>query len=65
PKYSGFDLSAYLDADHAECHLDRKSTSGSVQFLGDKLVCWSTKKQNYVSISTAESEYVTVSDCCA
>nr|GFA75693.1 hypothetical protein [Tanacetum cinerariifolium] len=46
---------------HAGCHLDRKSTSGSVQFLGDKLVCWSSKKQNSVSISTAESEYVVVS----
>nr|GEU59981.1 hypothetical protein [Tanacetum cinerariifolium] len=38
-KDSGFDLTAYLDADHAGCHLDRKSTSGNVQFLGDKLVC--------------------------
>nr|GFA43746.1 uncharacterized mitochondrial protein AtMg00810-like [Tanacetum cinerariifolium] len=55
PKDSGFDLTAYSDADHVGCHLDRKSTSGSVQFLGDKLVCWSSKKQNCVSISTAES----------
>nr|GFC50382.1 retrovirus-related Pol polyprotein from transposon TNT 1-94 [Tanacetum cinerariifolium] len=55
----------YSDADHAGCHLDRKSTSGSVQFLGDNLVCWSSKKQNYVSISTAESEYVAVYGCCA
>nr|GEZ79526.1 uncharacterized mitochondrial protein AtMg00810-like [Tanacetum cinerariifolium] len=65
PKDSGFDLTAYSDADHAECYLDRKSTSGSVQFLSDKLVCWSSKKQNYVSISTTESEYVAVSSCCA
>nr|GEV23203.1 retrovirus-related Pol polyprotein from transposon TNT 1-94 [Tanacetum cinerariifolium] len=65
PKDSGFELTAYSDADHAGCHLNRKSTSGSVQFLGDKLVCWSSKKQNYVSISTAESEYVAVSICCA
>nr|GEZ62209.1 retrovirus-related Pol polyprotein from transposon TNT 1-94 [Tanacetum cinerariifolium] len=57
----GFDLTAYSDADHAGCHLDKKSTSGSVQFLGDKLVCWSSKKQNCVSISTAKSEYVAVS----
>nr|GEU97819.1 retrovirus-related Pol polyprotein from transposon TNT 1-94 [Tanacetum cinerariifolium] len=64
-KDSGFDLTAYSDADHAGCHLDRKSTSGSVQFLGDKLVCWSSNKQNYVSISTAQSEYVAVSSCCA
>ncbi|GJX07172.1 hypothetical protein Tco_0195104 [Tanacetum coccineum] len=64
-KDSGFDLTAYSDADHAGCHLDRKSTSGSVQFLGDKLVCWSSKKQNCVSISIAESEYVDVSGFCA
>nr|GEU35277.1 hypothetical protein [Tanacetum cinerariifolium] len=65
PKDYGFDLTAYSDADHIGCHLDRKSTSGSVQFLGDKLVCWSSKKQNSVSISTAESEYVAVFGCCA
>nr|GEV33414.1 hypothetical protein [Tanacetum cinerariifolium] len=65
PKDSGFDLTAYSDADHAGCHLNRKSTSSSVQFLGDKLVCWSSKKHNCVSISTAEFEYVAVSSCCA
>nr|GFA65543.1 hypothetical protein [Tanacetum cinerariifolium] len=64
-KDSGLDLTAYSDTDHAGCHLDRKNTSGSVQFLGDKLVCWSSKKQNCMSISTAESEYVAVSDCFA
>nr|GEV35339.1 hypothetical protein [Tanacetum cinerariifolium] len=65
PKDFGFDLTAYSDADHAGCHLDQKSTYGSVQFLGDKLVCWSSKKQNCMSISTEESEYVAVSSCCA
>nr|GEX37863.1 hypothetical protein [Tanacetum cinerariifolium] len=64
-KDSGLDLTAYSDADHAGCHLDRKSTFGSVQFLGDKLVCWSSKKQNCVFISTAKSEYVAVSSCCS
>nr|GEZ78538.1 copia protein [Tanacetum cinerariifolium] len=53
------------DADHAGCHLDRKSTYGNVQFLGDKLLCWSSKKQNCVSISTTKSEYVAVFGCCA
>nr|GEU82994.1 hypothetical protein [Tanacetum cinerariifolium] len=65
PKDYGFDQTAYSDANHAGCHLDRKSTSGSVQFLDEKLVCWSSKKQNCMSISTAESEYVAVSGCCA
>nr|GFC79399.1 retrovirus-related Pol polyprotein from transposon TNT 1-94 [Tanacetum cinerariifolium] len=63
-RYSTLEQSTLM-SDHAGCHLDRKSTSGSVQFLGDKLVCWSSKKQNCVSISTAESEYVVVSGCCA
>nr|GEV77791.1 copia protein [Tanacetum cinerariifolium] len=31
----------------------------------DKLVCWSSKKQNCVSISTTKFEYVAVSSCCA
>nr|GFA53571.1 hypothetical protein [Tanacetum cinerariifolium] len=62
---SQFLIDSGFQKDHAGCHLDRKSTSGSVQFLSDKLVCWSSKKQNYVSISTAESKYVAVSSCCA
>ncbi|GJR83359.1 hypothetical protein Tco_0154144 [Tanacetum coccineum] len=35
---SGFELTAFLDADHAGCIDTRKSTSGGIQFLGDKLV---------------------------
>nr|GEW10288.1 integrase, catalytic region, zinc finger, CCHC-type, peptidase aspartic, catalytic [Tanacetum cinerariifolium] len=62
---SKFLIDSDFQKDHARCHLDRKSTFGSVQFLGDKLVCWSSKKQNCVSISTSESEYVAVSGCCA
>ncbi|GKF21267.1 hypothetical protein Tco_0069905 [Tanacetum coccineum] len=38
-------LTAYKDADHAGCQDTRRCTSGSSQFLGDKLVSWSSKKQ--------------------
>ncbi|GJU05445.1 hypothetical protein Tco_1121875 [Tanacetum coccineum] len=41
----GMSLTAYADADHAGCQDTRRSTSGSAQFLGDKLVSWSSKKQ--------------------
>ncbi|KAI3747413.1 hypothetical protein L6452_09869 [Arctium lappa] len=51
--------------DHAGCMLDRKSTSGHVQFLGDKLVSWASKKQLCVSTSTAEAEYVAAASCCS
>nr|GEW05914.1 reverse transcriptase [Tanacetum cinerariifolium] len=43
----------------------KQAPRACVQFFGDKLVCWSSKKQNCVSISTAESEYVEVFSCCA
>ncbi|KAJ9536560.1 hypothetical protein OSB04_un000259 [Centaurea solstitialis] len=52
--HSGFDLLAYTASDYGGCQVDRKSTSGSCQFLGGKLVSWSSKKQNCVSTSTAE-----------
>ncbi|GKE41766.1 hypothetical protein Tco_1469050, partial [Tanacetum coccineum] len=58
PKGSGFDLKGYSDSDYAWCCLDRKSTSGSYQILGGKLVCWSAKKQNTVAMSSAKVEYV-------
>ncbi|GKF84721.1 retrotransposon protein, putative, unclassified, partial [Tanacetum coccineum] len=41
---------AYADADHVTCQDTRRSTSGSAQFLGDKLVSWSTKKQKGIAI---------------
>nr|GEV10427.1 hypothetical protein [Tanacetum cinerariifolium] len=66
PKDIGFDLTAFLDSDHAGCLDPRKSTSGGIEFLGrDKLVSWSSKKQDCTSMSSAEAEYVSLSACCA
>ncbi|GJZ63514.1 hypothetical protein Tco_0619935 [Tanacetum coccineum] len=45
-------LTAYADADHASFQDTRRSTSGSAQFLGDKLVSWSSKKQKSTAILT-------------
>nr|GFB78799.1 uncharacterized mitochondrial protein AtMg00810-like [Tanacetum cinerariifolium] len=42
-----------------------KSTSGGAQFLAEKLVSWSSKKQYCTMLSTAEAEYVSLSACCA
>ncbi|GJR28240.1 integrase, catalytic region, zinc finger, CCHC-type containing protein [Tanacetum coccineum] len=51
--------------DHAGCQDTRRSTSGSAQFLGDKLVSWSSKKQTSTSISSTKAEYIAMSGCCA
>ncbi|GJU22402.1 retrovirus-related pol polyprotein from transposon TNT 1-94 [Tanacetum coccineum] len=63
-KDSGFELIAYSDADHAWCHDDCKSTSRGLQFLGEKPVSWSSKRQDCTALSTAEAEYVSLSACC-
>ncbi|GJW65290.1 hypothetical protein Tco_0117174 [Tanacetum coccineum] len=65
PKDTAMALTAYADADHAGCQDTRRSTSGSAQFLGDKLVSWSSKKQTSTSISSTEAEYIAMSGCCA
>ncbi|GJU90280.1 retrovirus-related pol polyprotein from transposon TNT 1-94 [Tanacetum coccineum] len=58
-------LTAYADVDHVGRQDTRRSTSGSAQFLGDKLVSWLSKKQKSIAISSTEAEYITLSWCCS
>ncbi|GJW54429.1 hypothetical protein Tco_0098514 [Tanacetum coccineum] len=64
-KDSGFELIAFLDADNVGCVDTRKRTYGGIQFLGDKLVSWMSKKQDCIAMSSAEDEYVALSASCA
>nr|GFA25394.1 hypothetical protein [Tanacetum cinerariifolium] len=65
PKDSSVVLTAFTDADHAGCQDTRRSTSGSVQFLGERLISWSSKRQKSAAISSTEAEYIAFSGCCA
>nr|GEV32599.1 retrovirus-related Pol polyprotein from transposon TNT 1-94 [Tanacetum cinerariifolium] len=53
------------DADHAGCQDTKRSTSGSMQLLHDRLVSWSSKKQKSTTISSTKAEYIALSECCA
>nr|GEU93917.1 hypothetical protein [Tanacetum cinerariifolium] len=66
PKDTAMALTAYADVDHAGCQDTRRSASGSAQFLGDKLVSWSSKRQRSIAISTTEAEYIAlaIALCC-
>nr|GEZ56631.1 uncharacterized mitochondrial protein AtMg00810-like [Tanacetum cinerariifolium] len=64
-KDTDMSLSAYADVDHAGCQDTRRSTSGSAQFLGGKLVSWSSKKQKTTAISSTKAEYIALSGCCS
>jgi hypothetical protein len=46
---SSLSLLGFPDADFAGCRVDRKSTSGTCQFLGSSLVSWSSRKQSSVA----------------
>nr|GEU41097.1 retrovirus-related Pol polyprotein from transposon TNT 1-94 [Tanacetum cinerariifolium] len=64
-KDSGFELTGFSNADYAGCKDTFKSTFGRAQFLGEKLVSWSSKKQDCTTLSIVEAEYVSLSACCA
>ncbi|GJV54938.1 retrovirus-related pol polyprotein from transposon TNT 1-94 [Tanacetum coccineum] len=53
-----------VQAMQAGCLDTRKSTSRGIQFLGEKLVSWISKKHDYTTMSTAEAEYVALSASC-
>nr|GFC37209.1 uncharacterized mitochondrial protein AtMg00810-like [Tanacetum cinerariifolium] len=65
PKDSSVALTAFADADHAGCQDTHRSTSGSVQFLGERLISWSSKRQKSAGISSTEAKHIAISGCCA
>ncbi|GJU38272.1 retrovirus-related pol polyprotein from transposon TNT 1-94 [Tanacetum coccineum] len=55
----------YADTDHAGCQDTRRSTSGCMQLLEDRLVSWSLKRQKSAAISSMKAEYIALSGYCA
>ncbi|GJY73389.1 putative ribonuclease H-like domain-containing protein [Tanacetum coccineum] len=64
PRDSPLNLEAFSDSDYGGSNLDRKSTTGGCQFLGQRLISWQCKKQTIVATSTTEAEYVAAANCC-
>jgi len=54
----------YCDVDWAGSTIDRKSASGGCFYLGNNLISWFIKKQDCISMSTAESEYIAAGSSC-
>nr|GEU64113.1 retrovirus-related Pol polyprotein from transposon TNT 1-94 [Tanacetum cinerariifolium] len=65
PKDSSVVLTTFADANHAGCQDTRRSTSGSLHFLGDRLISWSSKRQKSAAISSTKAEYIALSGFCA
>ena len=64
PKGKDLTLTAFLDVDWEGCVDDRESTSGDAFYLGNNLIGWHSKKQEFVSLSIAKVEYIATTSCC-
>nr|GEY25773.1 retrovirus-related Pol polyprotein from transposon TNT 1-94 [Tanacetum cinerariifolium] len=64
-KDSSISLNTFVYEDHSSCQDTRRSPSSSMQFLGDRLVSWSSKIQKSAAISSTKAEYIALSGCCA
>lgn len=63
PKHDDFRFVTYIESDWAGCLDERKSTSGTTFSLGNKLVCWHSKKHESTTLSTIEVEYIAPCSC--
>ena len=59
---ASFSLDTFADADYASKVTDRKSVSGGAIMCGGACVCWFSRTQKYVTLSTSEAEYVALGD---
>ncbi|WJX88387.1 hypothetical protein P8452_70484 [Trifolium repens] len=57
-------LVGFCDADYAGDKIERKSTNGNCQFIGENLISWASKRQTTIALSTAEAEYISAAKCC-
>ena len=50
-------MEACTDSDYGGSVMDSRSTRGYYMYLGGNLITWCSKKQQEVSLSTAEAEF--------
>jgi len=59
-----YKLVRFYDDDYAGDRIERKSTSGNCQFLGENLISWASKRQATIVMSTAKAGYISAASCC-
>ena len=64
-KEPNLSLAGFSYSDCVDNANDRKSITGGCFYVGANLVAWIGKKQNPVSLSTAEAEYIAIGNCCS
>ncbi len=62
PAEQNYKITVFSDSDYATSKLDRKLQSGHLVMINNQIVSWSSRKQSCVAFSSAEAEYVALSD---
>eukprot|EP00171_Calliarthron_tuberculosum_P023139 IDg23139t1 len=62
-KKSTLNIEVFCDSDFAGERQERKSRTGWVILVNDVAVSWASHKQTCTALSTAEAEYVAMSEC--
>jgi len=57
-KQDSIELYSYTDFDYAGDRQDRKSTTGFAFFINNQIISWCSQKQDIVSLSSTEAEYI-------
>ena len=55
-------MEIFSDSDWASDRETRKSVNGWSIFIYGSLICWGSRSQKHVTLSSTESEYVAVSE---
>ena len=59
------DIEGYCDADYAMDKDTRRSITGIIVYCSGVPICWRSRSQRGVTLSTTESEYYTMSELCS
>jgi len=60
-----YKLVGFCDADYAGDRIERKSTSGNCQLVGENMISWASKRQATIALSTLKAEYISAASCCS
>ncbi|KAM3966065.1 uncharacterized protein ACR2FA_012935 [Aphomia sociella] len=62
-KINNSELVGYADADWAACQIDRRSYTGYCFIMCGGAISWESRKQKTIALSTAEAEYMSLTEC--
>lgn len=58
-----FNATAFSDSDFSQCSISRRSVTGYIIHASNGAVCWQSRRQTVIALSTTEAEYMAACSC--